>query len=830
MAYLVNKSRGATITINGTDYTRNLTQISIGDDSVRGSGIIATSGTIVLSQPFGESSIDDYAKTKFLRGHVVIINVKNPNGTTTRHPRGYLYVVESSYDPEANELTIEVGCKLYLASLSDNVNNLLSYAIFTLPEGQEDFSTLSSAIEAECRILYQDNYGNLQKINFFEGDGIGAAVAPGEWVSVFGSTTLGAGPLGGTTVVPDKIELTYQVADEQDGTIPNRIDTVETTSNYYLVYPATIWERTRPEGGLTGVGGAGTTSTTTTESRVSDECGSSPISPDSGTTEGTTETCSEGYKTVPYKATSAVTSVELSTTWYEGPGNQISARKSERWGPAVELNSQYFADLYAFCVWGYSSACTPSGNCPLTGLSNVYHGYTQTTYSYGTGGEVVRVVNETYENQLSAAKPGDWRSGVAPANGVLEYSGFSSLETNKIYLSKRTITDYEYYEDRTIETQTTYTAPTEGSNGVGIKSGCFDATCGVVTTERSISTTTNGPESPNSVSSANNLTTVSFVIDDVRSPVNYVGAPAETNPVIQKIQLQLPFSSSTGDHATLAGNYLRYQRKLIEGDSAGLRIIEALRGDIVNNWRPGMPFRYYDPRTGKILAFRMNATTWAMDSDECIVSTDGIFLGESNGTIAEPNNLVGNNTRPELPEAPLFVGVGTISGDELTITSVGLGSIQVGSILSGPGIPEGTYITEFLGGTGGVGTYTINIGSITSFSDSIYVYSTVPSGEVLPSVDNESGLFGGSFSEVVKVNFYLRSLFSTGGGDNGYGVIAPPQPQYVDGWQTWVCYVSGGMYAPGGLLSTSPTGGVPLSNGNVLMTGSAVAIDADLFA
>jgi hypothetical protein len=830
VAYLVNKSRGAILTINGVDWTTNINQISIADDSVRGSGIISTSGTIILSQPLGAPSIDDYAKTKFLRGHVVIIDVKNPNGTVTRHPRGYLYIVESSYSPEVNELTIEVGCKLYLASLSDNVTNLLSYTDFTIPEEQREYSTLSGAIEAESMILYQDKYGELVKANFFDGDGSGAAVASGEWVSIFGTTTLGVGPLGGTTVVPDKIELTYQVADEDDGTIPDRIDTVETTSNYYLVYPATIWERSRPEDGLAGVGGSGTTSEVPTTSRVSDDCGSSPITPDTGTTTGTTETCSEGYKTVPYKLTSAVTSVELSTTWYEGPGNQISARKTEKWGPAVELNSQYYADLYAFCVWGYSSACTPSGNCPLTGLTNVYHGYTQDTYIYGPGGEVIRLVKETYENELSAAKAEDWRSGVAPVNGILEYSGFTSIGTSRTYLSKRTITDYEYYEDRTIETQTTYTAPTEGANGVGINSGCFDATCGVVTTERSISTTTNGPNSPDSVSQSNNVTAISFVIDDVRSPVNYTSTPSETNPVIQKIQLQLPLSSGTGDPATVASNYLRYQRKLIEGDSAGLRIVEALRSDIITNWRPGMPFRYYDPRVGKILAFRMNASSWAMDSDECIISTDGIFLGETNGTIAEPSNLVGNETRPELPNAPLFIGTGTISGTTLTIDTVELGTIQTGSIISGPGIPENTYVTQFQSGTGGVGTYTIYISSTIIFNDSIYVYSTIPSGEILPIVDDESGLVGGSFSEVIKVNFYLRCLFSTGGGDNGYGVISAPPMQYVDGWQTWVCYVSGGLYAPGGLLSTSPTGGVPLSNGNVLMTGAAVAVDADLFA
>lgn len=855
MSYLINKSRGANITINGIDYTRNLTQISIADDSVRGSGIIATSGTVILSQPFGETSIEDYAKTKFLRGHLVIIDVVNSDGSITRHPRGHLYIVESSYDPEKNELTAEIGCKLYLASLTDNINNLTQYTGYTLPEGQRDYSTLSSAIEAEARILYQDNYGNLQKINFFGGDLLGAAVEQGEWTSVFGVTTLGVGPLGGTSVVPDRIELTYQVPSDEAGEGLSRIDTVETTSNYYLVYPATIWERNRPEGGLSGVGGSGTTSELPTDptsgnliGRVSDECGSSPISPTTGPSLPTyeppqgnlitspsgssvTETCSEGYTTVPYKATSAVTSIELSTTWYDAPGGQISVRKTEKWGPAVELNSQYYADLYAFCVWSFSSACTPNGGCPLTGLTNVYHGYSQTTYSYGPGGEVLRVVTDTYENTLKGAQSSDWRSGLSSVNGVLEFSSFRELSTNDVYLAKRTITDYEYYENRTIETQTTYTAPTEGENGVGITSGsCFDATCGIITTQRSINTTTNGPDSPNSIPGSGNVNTVTFVIDDVRSPVNYTSPPAETNPVVQQIQLQLPITASLGNPSSLASNFLRYQRKLVEGDSAGLRVVEALRDDIVTNWRPGMPFRYCDPRVNKILALRMNATSWAMDADECVVSTDGIFIGESNGSLVLPYNLTGNETRPRLTQNPIATIVGELLDDQLTVTSVESGSIQVGSILTATGIPEGVYVTGFLSGNGGTGTYTTNGEEGLSFSGEISIFSTAPQESAVPTVEDETGLIGGSFSEVVKVNLYLSCLFSTGGGDNGYGIINNLGSEYFNGWQTWVCYVNGGLYAPGSLMATSPTGGVPLSNGNVLMTSSAVAVDPDLFA
>lgn len=70
--------------------------------------------------------------------------------------------------------------------------------------------------------------------------------------------------------------------------------------------------------------------------------------------------------------------------------------------------------------------------------------------------------------------------------------------------------------------------------------------------------------------------------------------------------------------------------------------------------------------------------------------------------------------------------VGSISGTTLTVTSVNSGSIQVGSVLaSGSAIAAGTYVTQFLSGTGGVGTYTVSpsqiVGSspITAFSPAV---------------------------------------------------------------------------------------------------------------
>ena len=52
---------------------------------------------------------------------------------------------------------------------------------------------------------------------------------------------------------------------------------------------------------------------------------------------------------------------------------------------------------------------------------------------------------------------------------------------------------------------------------------------------------------------------------------------------------------------------------------------------------------------------------------------------------------------------------GAISGTTLTITAVTAGSLQVGSVLDGTGVLPGTTITALGTGTGGTGTYTVNI-------------------------------------------------------------------------------------------------------------------------
>jgi len=66
------------------------------------------------------------------------------------------------------------------------------------------------------------------------------------------------------------------------------------------------------------------------------------------------------------------------------------------------------------------------------------------------------------------------------------------------------------------------------------------------------------------------------------------------------------------------------------------------------------------------------------------------------------------STSPIFLIGPTIDFVGLISGTTLTVSSISNGAIYAGMTVSGSGITNGTTISSFLSGTGGVGTYSVN--------------------------------------------------------------------------------------------------------------------------
>jgi hypothetical protein len=102
------------------------------------------------------------------------------------------------------------------------------------------------------------------------------------------------------------------------------------------------------------------------------------------------------------------------------------------------------------------------------------------------------------------------------------------------------------------------------------------------------------------------------------------------------------------------------------------------------------------------------------------------------GTGVPANTFIVSGSGPyTLNNTVAFSGTGTISGFTMTIATASSGQLRVGSVITGTGVTAGTYITAFVTGAGGAGTYTV--------SASQTVTSTVLSGNSI----NSTAITGG---------------------------------------------------------------------------------------
>lgn len=100
--------------------------------------------------------------------------------------------------------------------------------------------------------------------------------------------------------------------------------------------------------------------------------------------------------------------------------------------------------------------------------------------------------------------------------------------------------------------------------------------------------------------------------------------------------------------------------------------------------------------------------------------SDDLFLGPA-------QTYMGTGIRPY---TTTFTG--SMSGTTLTVTVLGQGApIVVGMYVDGSSVTDGTYITAFGTGTGGLGTYTINQ-SVTASSTAMYAHGNIAFDDPAP--------------------------------------------------------------------------------------------------
>ena len=101
--------------------------------------------------------------------------------------------------------------------------------------------------------------------------------------------------------------------------------------------------------------------------------------------------------------------------------------------------------------------------------------------------------------------------------------------------------------------------------------------------------------------------------------------------------------------------------------------------------------------------------------------SDDLFLGTAQGYIGT------NNTNAEA------VITGSVSGTTLTVTAMNSGdSLVLGQYVNGTGITANSYITAFVSGAGGTGTYTLSASSSATGSITIYASGNAGLGDPSP--------------------------------------------------------------------------------------------------
>lgn len=176
----VNTSRKVGLRIGGRNYSNNLINGSISDDSTLNTAIIKASGSIVLGGAHAGNHVDLFGSRISVGSPVeIVMSVPGANSYGVLHPRGRLYVISTSTDIQQQTTNVEVGCALQLISSYEQLYAGLIFDLFNLVGDDlkyfvvSDYSlnTLDSILQTLGKAIFQANGGGIQIIDTPVGGG-----------------------------------------------------------------------------------------------------------------------------------------------------------------------------------------------------------------------------------------------------------------------------------------------------------------------------------------------------------------------------------------------------------------------------------------------------------------------------------------------------------------------------------------------------------------------------------------------------------------------------------------------------------------------------------
>lgn len=215
MSY-INTTTPTRIWIGGKEYTEFLINGSCNDESSLTNAVCKTSGSIKLGGVHNSLIMKEFPLPI---GSEVIIQCSLPGGVSARHPRGTLYLINSTINYEEQIVDLEVGCSLYLVSVYENsftskIKSLFSfipesYRVFDVKDFS--FSELNSVLEALGYVMWQDKNGRIQCAKAFGGTGFGAIFSSAKFTSFDDKTALSVQSLSESSTLLDPSRLTITV-------------------------------------------------------------------------------------------------------------------------------------------------------------------------------------------------------------------------------------------------------------------------------------------------------------------------------------------------------------------------------------------------------------------------------------------------------------------------------------------------------------------------------------------------------------------------------------------------------------------------------------------
>lgn len=510
-------------------------------------------------------------------------------------------------------------------------------------------------------------------------------------------------------------------------------ETYESESTYFIRYPGVTFVETSPETkDLEQIGSAIENSDITNgEDLVPEDtsCGAVPERPDlpkrnendpqTETTTTVKHTCYSFYKVNKAAVFLPAKRKDVTTSVYSNEFGTLEYEETLTYGPLIEVNSNYFADKYAYCKNVYAHPCNPSGGCSYYGAveNDAFQLIEKNTteYIYSEEGEVLETIQDRYLTELAAGVRTDWRATsleVGDQNGGVSDEGFDNsfadshlnlFRYQRVHVKNvknKVGNRIDQYQDTTTYTSVVARNPGLYSSRGGGKRD-IDALKGIVTTTRNRRQYNADQFQPPRLEEPvpdlvpreldlpfNDLGELDFELPqfdldfelpdfgfDFEDELNFDPLQLDWEAPVLEEQEEIPGlieADSEEELEELVETYAAVYEAFIEGESKGLALSESLRKDLTTDWYPTRKLTYYDERHDRLLAMRMDASSWSMDAESAVVTTTALWMNGLTGTVNIPDNVKGNAT-PDMndgaPTPPDSDGNSTDEDDFPSVTN-----------------------------------------------------------------------------------------------------------------------------------------------------------------